>query len=378
MLFDTVTIIVSAILLLLAVTSSWLANAFWRRPKGDDIIEPKTLPCFSIVIPVHDNAAELKRNLDLILSQNYEQNFEVIVVDESSTDDTEDVLKLLKNRYPQLYVTFIPKSSHYLSRRKLSLTVGVKAAKYEWLIFTTADCYPKTAQWLKAIAKHCNDGIDMVLGYTPYSRNAKVFHRFYRMLTACYCLYFAERGMAYACVGCNITLRKSVFMEHNGFLANLKYLRGEYDFIVNEYAKPKRIAIAIEEDAQTVQDAPSRKTRLNDNLFYMETRKHLAHSFMYRAVNNIDTALLHINLVVQVVALVCSIVLHNLAIITASSLAIVITLTLRLVFASKAIHCFGEIMPVWLVPFMELWVMWQRVLLKIRYQLSDKYDFIRK
>ena len=80
---------------------------------------------FSIIMAVCDQAYELKENLTAFLSQQYEPGYEVIVVDESSTDETPDVLKLLKNDYPKLYTTFLPKSEGY------ALSKGVNTHQYE-------------------------------------------------------------------------------------------------------------------------------------------------------------------------------------------------------------------------------------------------------
>lgn len=375
---ETMTIVLCAVLVVLAVASLFF-NVFRRRlPVSVAEDEREETPPLSVVIAVHDSGAELERNLPAILSQDYKPGYEVIVVDESSTDGTADVLKRLKHKYQHLYTTFIPNSSHYLSRRKLALTVGVKAAKNEWIVFTTADCRPVGERWLAAMAAHCGEGTDMVLGYTQYSPKAKAFCRFERMFSLCYQLRKAAKGRAYAYGGRSLAVRKSVFMEHNGFLQNLKYLRGEYDFIVNEYAEEGRTAVAIEAEARTEQDAPTKKTWLNDHLFYMETRKHLSRSIGYRLLNNVDTASLHLNYVAQISALSIAIPL-NLWVITATSvLCLVLTLSVRMAFAAKTMAALGEKIPLWRIPAMEIRVAWQRLAFMIKHRLSDKYDFIRR
>ena len=145
MIIDTITIIVCSVLLLLAVAAS-LCNPLLRKLAATPTAEEEhdgedntTGPRLSVIMTVHDQARELEEHLSVILSQDYAPGYELIVVDESSTDDTEDVLNRMKRNCPHLYTTFIPESSHYLSRRKLALTLGVKAAKNEWLIFTEAD-----------------------------------------------------------------------------------------------------------------------------------------------------------------------------------------------------------------------------------------------
>ena len=89
---------------------------------------------FSIVMTVYDQASELESNLPAFLTQEYEPGYEVIVVDETSTDNTEDVLKIMKNDYPHLYTTFLPKPNRQVTRRKLAINIGSKAAKNEWII----------------------------------------------------------------------------------------------------------------------------------------------------------------------------------------------------------------------------------------------------
>lgn len=121
---------------------------------------------FSIIMTVYDQAGELEENLPAFLQQEYEPGYEVIVVDESSTDRSGDVLKLLKNDYPHLYSTFLPKPNRLVSRRKLAFHLGVKASKYEWVIFTKISTKPMATDILKAIADAIDDDAELTLGYS--------------------------------------------------------------------------------------------------------------------------------------------------------------------------------------------------------------------
>ncbi len=120
---------------------------------------------FSIIMIVYDQARELAENLPAFLQQEYEPGYEVIVVDESSTDDTSDVLKLLKNDHPHLYSTFIPRPNRLISRRKLAFHIGVKAAKNEWIMFTKIEKKPIANDILKAIAESMDEEAELMLGY---------------------------------------------------------------------------------------------------------------------------------------------------------------------------------------------------------------------
>lgn len=377
---DILTIVACSILLLFSVVTP-LCNGLFRRPShkkksgGCDTVAPVKL---SVVITAHDKGAELERNLPVLLSQKYEPGFEVIVVDESSTDNTDDVLTILKAGHSNLYTTFIPDSSHYLSRRKLALTIGIKAAKNEWIIMTDADCRPESENWLKAIAVHCTKDNDLVLGYTNYDKKAKPFHRFEQMLLSCYAMRKAVKGIAYRYNGNNLAMRKSVFMSNNGFVKNLKYLRGEYDFIVNEYTSGNRTDVAIAPESFIRREELSGKTWTNEHLYYMETRKHLKRSFPYRMTFDIDTFLLHFNYILELSAIIYSIITTNILLLSASILSLIITVVMRIIIAKKAAGVFHERINGFLIPFMELRIAWQNLWFLLRHRYSDKYDFIRR
>ena len=167
---------------------------------------------------VCDNAHELEENLPAFLTQTYEPGFEVIVVDESSTDNTEDVLKLFKNDYPQLYTTFLPKPDRNITRRKLALTIGVKAAKNEWVILTDIHTTPPSEEWLKEIADCIDSTTEAMIGY--YRKKGTKIQLFEDISQTRRLIRKAERKRADG---------------HKG--KHLKYLRGKYDFLVVKTSK---------------------------------------------------------------------------------------------------------------------------------------------
>ena len=125
---------------------------------------PNKKMTFSIVTAVYDQASELAANLPAILTQQYE-GYEVIVVDESSTDESADILKQLKAEYPHLYTTFLPKYQFQKNRRRLALTIGVKAAKNEWIVFADITFAPPSGQWLTELSEFCGESTVLQLGY---------------------------------------------------------------------------------------------------------------------------------------------------------------------------------------------------------------------
>jgi len=168
---------------------------------------------YSVIMTVYDNGRKLEENLPAFLTQAYEPGYEVIVVDESSTDQTDDVLKLKKEQYPILYTTFLPKPDRHIVRKKLALTIGVKAAKNEWVIFSDIHSCPKDEEWLKEISEAIDDTTAIVLGY------------FRKKDTRLQAFGELEQARRY--------IRKAERKKADGHRGKyLKYLRGKYDFIV--------------------------------------------------------------------------------------------------------------------------------------------------
>lgn len=108
-----------------------------RAVKQGDTHFTQELPPISVIICAREESENLRRNLGAVLEQDYPQ-FEVIVINDGNTDESEDYLTILEEKYPHLYHSFVPDSSRYISRKKLAVTLGIKASKYEWLVFTNA------------------------------------------------------------------------------------------------------------------------------------------------------------------------------------------------------------------------------------------------
>lgn len=125
----------------------------------------KNEPSFSILIAVYNQAQELHDNLPTYLTQQYSPGYEVIVIDESSTDETPDVLKLLKQEYPTLYSTFLPKPNRLVSRRKLAFNIGTKASHNEWIIIINSINKMMSESTLQDLAGAMDQYAELYLGY---------------------------------------------------------------------------------------------------------------------------------------------------------------------------------------------------------------------
>lgn len=169
---------------------------------------------FSIIMTVYDQAPELRDNLPVFLTQEYEYDYEIIIVDEKSTDETSDVLKLLKEDYSHLYTTFLPKPhSPQIRKKKMAINIGIKAAKNDWIIITNINNRPWAEDVLKAIDEVTDEHAELTLGYI--TKKGMTLQSFADCHDARYHLLKSERR-----------LRKVIERKH------LKFVWGRYDFIM--------------------------------------------------------------------------------------------------------------------------------------------------
>ena len=170
-------------------------------------------PGVSVVICAKNEEQNLRNYLPRILKQDYPE-FEVVVVNDSSTDDSEQVLMELAVQHSQLRHTSIPADERLKRGKKLALTIGLKAARYEHVVLTDADCYPVSDLWLKRMASNFSDAHKIVLGYGGYERKKGLLNtliRYETTFTALQYLGYAIKGLPYMGVGRNLAYQKSLF-----------------------------------------------------------------------------------------------------------------------------------------------------------------------
>lgn len=333
----------------------------------------------SIILTANEQSSGLKRNLPLLLNQRYEAGYEVIVVDDSSSDETKDVIEAFEaqhngtdNSHATLYSTYIPPSSHYLSRKKLAVTIGMKAAHAEWVVITEAHCRPNGEEWLARLSEQMTDNVDVVLCYTGFSPETKALYTYLRMLN-----WWRLEKCPYRYDGACIVMRKSVFMAGNGFLSNLKYLRGEYDFLVNG-TDSSRISVCFPLEASMTQVEPTRKEWVKANLHHMNIRGHLKHAFFPRMLFMFYQLFIHLCYILLSGLLAYAIYIHNTIYIGVTATALVLHTAYRTYFGYKLGKTCGNPVSIWKLPFVDLGVAWHYCYYWLRYRFTDKSEFIRK
>lgn len=211
----------------------------------------------SVIVYAHSDAWNLPVLISSIFSQDYEGEIEVVVVNDVAYDNTEDVVKELMFKYPGLRYTFAPAASRNLSRKKLAITLGIKAATHDVLLFTGGNCRVPSDSWLSRMMRHVGSGKDIVIGYStlrghdgePGTGLSSRLLSFDLISDSVKYLTEALSGKPYRGNGNNLIYRRRMFFENKGFARSLNLTYGEDDIMISEIATADNTAVELSSDA---------------------------------------------------------------------------------------------------------------------------------
>lgn len=257
------------------------AQAARKASETDDAVSTGPLPRVSIIVPVRNDKTGLEANLPRLLTQRYEGTYEVIVADEGSDDESLLVVERLQQTYSHLRATAVPPTSRNITPRKLAVTLGVRAARSEWVIVLSPDSMPPSDDWLNRMARHFTDDADYVSTYvstdgectsavhrTAYERTMRQALRYAYWLGGC--ITGSEpTGVAY---------RKSWFLDASGYADSLCLPFGEDAILTSLHAAPERSVLLLDAEVKLTEQLPSTRVNASQRVERQETQRHLSPS----------------------------------------------------------------------------------------------------
>jgi glycosyltransferase involved in cell wall biosynthesis len=253
---------------------------FYKSPKNKAEPDP-----VSVIIASRDDAMMLRKHLPLIMNQKG-ITFEVIVVDDCSLDDTVDVLRAYSEKHTNFKTSKLVESGDFEGGKKFAVTMGIKAAKYQNLVFIDADCYPNSESWLRIMGERLM-GKKIVLGYGPYKRESGLLNKLIRFDTykiATQYLSLALWGMPYMGVGRN---------------------SGDDDLFINEVANSRNTGIEVRSEAHVPSIAKAKYAK-----WEFQKRRHLTTAPKYKGIHQLVLMLLPISNYVLTVCLLILLILN--------------------------------------------------------------------
>jgi cellulose synthase/poly-beta-1,6-N-acetylglucosamine synthase-like glycosyltransferase len=228
----------------------WFYLAVYR--KKDNPGKPTGVPV-SVIICARNEAENLKNFLPSVLEQDY-PDYEVIVVNDCSEDNSYVILGNFLLTYPHLRISNVNKDPKFTHNKKFAQFIGIKAAKNEILVFTDADCIPESTKWLEGMVSNFEEKTCFVLGYGGYTNKKGFLNKYIRydcMTIAMQYLGMAIRGVPYMGVGRNLAYRRSLFFENKGFGSHNHVISGDDDLFVNSNANKYNTAVEFSHETHT-------------------------------------------------------------------------------------------------------------------------------
>lgn len=234
----------------------------------------------SVIVCSKNEQENLKVLVPLLLEQNH-PNFEVILINDASQDDTRDVIEEFMSQDARIKMVNVVNNESFWGNKKYALTLGIKKAVNDHLIFIDADCVPNSEEWLGIMAQHLSQEKSIVLGYGGYQKvkssllNALI--RYETVLTAIQYFSYAMRGNPYMGVGRNLAYTATQFYESSGFMSHMKILGGDDDLFVNQSATNSNTAVSLQEESFTTSQP---KTSWSD--WWKQKKRHINTAAHYK------------------------------------------------------------------------------------------------
>jgi len=233
----------------------------------------------SLIVCAKNEAENLRKNIPLYLAQKY-PDFELILINDTSTDDTLDVMEKFLENDPRIHIVNIQSNETFWGNKKYALTLGIKKAKNKRILFTDADCYPASKDWLSEMVSHLSEEKQLVLGYGPYEYKPGLLNtliRFETVMTAIQYFSYAAAKNPYMGVGRNLAYTSQLYYTNNGFMSHIKTPSGDDDLFVNEAATKDNTALCFSENAFTYS-----KPKTTWSSWILQKRRHITTASLYK------------------------------------------------------------------------------------------------
>lgn len=276
--------------------------------RGKREAEENDLKPVSVIICARNEERNILNYLPKVLEQDY-PTFQVVLINDRSWDETWDVMEAMARKDDRIKLVNIPDSGKDGFAKKFALTVGIKAAKHDQLVFVDADCYPVSDQWLKKMASKFSSTKRIVLGaggYIKYKGFVNKLIRFDTCSIAAQYLSFAKAGMPYMGVGRNLAYKNELYDSVRGFKSHYHVASGDDDLFVNQAATKKNTTICFSEDVITLSEP---KKTFRD--WRIQKRRHMTTGKYYKFKHKFLLGLFPISYVLFLAFAITTAILHS-------------------------------------------------------------------
>lgn len=215
----------------------------------------KATPSVSVVVPMRNEEEFAQRTLEALAEQDYKGQWEVICVDDRSTDKTKEILENFAKSNPRFRILSLDKNLPQIaSPKKRALESAFKIAQYEVLLTMDADCIP-CKSWITAMAGRFTDGISIVQGPKQNNGSRSLPHLYQKLETLAYTAMegagFSMGHPIVASAAC-LAYKKDLFFAVGGFGDLVNLSSGDDDMLIHKMMKIPGTKVCYNLDPQAV------------------------------------------------------------------------------------------------------------------------------
>ncbi|MBL0738987.1 glycosyltransferase [Flavobacterium sp. GN10] len=251
-------------------------------------VKPKNLPV-SVIVCAKNEEENVKKYIPLLAQQDY-PDFEVVLIDDASSDETLEVFEEFEKEFSNIRLVKVENNEAFWGNKKYALTLGIKAAKKDYLLFTDADCFPSSKDWITSMTSQFTMNKTIVLGYGGYEKVERSFLnkiiRFETVLTAIQYFSWAKMGLPYMGVGRNLAYKKEEFFNVNGFIDHIQIRSGDDDLFINQAANKANTTISYTPESFTYSEP--KKTYKE---WFTQKRRHISTAEHYKFFDKMQLGL---------------------------------------------------------------------------------------
>jgi cellulose synthase/poly-beta-1,6-N-acetylglucosamine synthase-like glycosyltransferase len=237
----------------------------------------------TVLITARNKFQHLKVLIPKLFEQDYPK-FDVMIVNDQSSDRTKRLLEDLMIRYPKLRSVTIKYTPKHITAKKFAITLGIKVAKNDVILLTDAECLPSSNQWIRQMtAPVREEGKTFALGFSGYQEKEDLLNQWIQYETILRALFYLSFGLwksPFTGTGKNLCYRKSFFMEVKGFKGFWGIEGGDDSVFVNTYATGANTKVIIDPAAITL-SGPKENWKE-----YLQTERRLLHAERYFSVED--------------------------------------------------------------------------------------------
>ena len=252
--------------------------AFYKKHDKSCSYEP-----VSVIVCARDAYEYLLDIIPVLLKQDYPE-YEVVIVNDCSQDQTEEYLKDLARNNPKINLVNLTQHLNFFHGKKFPLSMGIKSARYDLLLLTDADCVPSTDQWIKEMVKAYDTNTEVVVAYGPYFERKGLLNKLIRFDTLYIAMQYLSLALAkkpYMGVGRNLSYRKSTFMKNKGFISHYNIPSGDDDLFISQVANKRNTNVYID-SVNRVESEPKRTW----GTWIRQKRRHYSTGVKYKPQTN--------------------------------------------------------------------------------------------